>query len=165
MFFKVRNFFKVRCHNSCILNCFAITFLRNKKFSNVLLLLSSITNHYLKHTIRMSNVSMNLGPSNGFTPRFLGFALYVSNTTNKSDGTLCFKDNYFNLSTMPADFSTICTVHGQYVIYYNERLPNVAYPDGYSTYAFNELCEVQVFGKYVHEFSSLELMLIGGLLI
>ena len=105
---------------------------------------------------------MNLGPSSGFTSRFLGFSLYISNTTNKSDGTLCFEDIGFTLSTIPAVFSTICTLHGQYVIYYNERLPNVAYPDGYSTYAYNELCEVEVFGKYVHELSSIELILIGG---
>ena len=105
---------------------------------------------------------MNLGTSSGYTSRFLGFSLYVSNTTNRYDGTLCFKDNNFNLSTIPDVFSTNCTVHGQYVIYYNERLPNVAYPEGYSTYAFNELCEVEVFGKYVHELSSIELMLIGS---
>ena len=77
----------------------------------------------------------------------MGFSLYVSNTTERSEGILCFEDINFNLSTIPAVFNITCSVHGQYVIYYNERLEGVTYPDGYSTNAFNELCEVEVFGK------------------
>nr|XP_022308848.1 platelet endothelial aggregation receptor 1-like isoform X2 [Crassostrea virginica] len=86
------------------------------------------------------------GRNNGFTSRFLGFSLYVSNTTNKSDGTLCFEDTNFNLDTIPAVFNTTCFLHEQYVIYYNERLAWKTYPVGYSEYAFNELCELEVFG-------------------
>lgn len=88
-----------------------------------------------------------VGPRNGFTPRFLGFSLYVSNTTDISKGTLCYKDTGYRLDTIPAVFNTTCPVHGQYVIYHNERLSGVVYPGGYSKYAFNELCEVEVFGK------------------
>ena len=98
--------------------------------------------------VMSSFYSFKLGSSNGFTMRFLGFSLYVSNTTKKSEGSLCFKDTNFTLSTIPAVFNTTCPVHGQYVIYYNERLQGVTYPHGYSQYAFNELCEVEVFGKY-----------------
>ena len=87
-----------------------------------------------------------LGPSNGYTSRFLGFSLYVSNTTDKSNGILCFKDTNFTLNTIPPVFNTTCIVHGQYVIYYNERKAGVTYPYGYSQYAFNELCEVEVLG-------------------
>lgn len=73
--------------------------------------------------------------------------MYVSNTTDRLQGTLCFKDNHFNRTTIPDVFTTTCSVHGQYVIYYNERLSGVIYPTGYSHYAHNELCELEVYGK------------------
>ncbi|XP_052695877.1 uncharacterized protein LOC128174348 [Crassostrea angulata] len=73
----------------------------------------------------------------------LGFSVYVSNTTDRSHGTLCFKDDNFTTNTIPSVFTTNCSVHGQYVIYYNERLPGVVYPDGYVRIA---LCEVEVYG-------------------
>lgn len=91
--------------------------------------------------------SSNLGSSNYLAQSFLGFSVYVSNTTNKLQGTLCFKDTNFNGSTIPAVFNTTCTIHGQYVIYYNERLDNVTYPADYSQYAESDLCEVEVYGK------------------
>ena len=80
--------------------------------------------------------------------------MYVSNTTDKSEGHLCFKDTHFTRSTVPAVFNTTCPVHGQYVIYYNERLPGVSYPDGYSQYAFNDFCEVEVYGMYYKKIES-----------
>ncbi|XP_065935194.1 uncharacterized protein [Magallana gigas] len=78
---------------------------------------------------------------------FLGFSVYVSNTTDRSQGTLCFKDNTFTIKTIPPVFTTNCFVHGQYVIYYNERLPGVVYPDGYKSYVWIDLCEVEVYGE------------------
>ncbi|XP_034318933.2 uncharacterized protein [Magallana gigas] len=83
--------------------------------------------------------------SNGYTSRFLGFSVYVSNTTSISDGTLCFKDDSFNISTIPEVFNTTCNIYGQYVIFYNERLPGVAYPKDYSTFAFADICEFEVY--------------------
>lgn len=91
--------------------------------------------------------SFYTGPHAYLTPFFLGFSLYVSNTTDKSEGVLCFKDTNFTTSTIPAVFTTKCTVHGQYVIYYNERLPRVSYPEDYSKHAKADLCEAEVYGK------------------
>lgn len=90
------------------------------------------------------------GPLNGYTKWFLGFSLYVSNTTDTKDGILCFKDTTFNTSTIPAVFRTTCFERGQYVIYHNERLQGIVYPDDYSRAAYNDLCEVEVFGKQYH---------------
>lgn len=84
---------------------------------------------------------------NNATSSFLGFSLYVSNTTNRLQGTLCFKDDYFNRSTIPAVFNTTCQIQGQYVIYFNERLHGVSYPSDYNEYAENDLCEVEVYGE------------------
>ncbi|XP_062622253.1 uncharacterized protein LOC134283792 [Saccostrea cucullata] len=83
---------------------------------------------------------------NGFATRFLGFYVYVSNTTNKVDGELCFHDTNYSRATIPAVLDIPCLVHGQYVIYYNERPQNSSYSSQYSPDAHNELCEVEVNG-------------------
>ncbi|XP_052695080.1 protein glp-1-like isoform X2 [Crassostrea angulata] len=77
---------------------------------------------------------------------YLGFSVYISDTTDIARGTLCFKDNNFTINTIPPVFTTNCFVHGQYVIYYNERLPEVAYPDAYKDDIAINLCEVEVYG-------------------
>lgn len=80
--------------------------------------------------------------------RFAGFSLYVSNisdVTNIRTGFLCYKDE-LDLPTL--DFSKTCTVHGRYVIYYNERLAEKVYPVNYETgNVITDLCEVTVTGK------------------
>nr|XP_034318705.1 integrin beta-like protein 1 isoform X5 [Crassostrea gigas] len=81
----------------------------------------------------------------GLSNNFIGFSVYVSNTTYRLQGTLCYKDDNFTPYTIPAVFTTTCRVHGQYVIYYNERLPGVTYPRGYSTDVSIGLCEVEVY--------------------
>nr|XP_022296780.1 multiple epidermal growth factor-like domains protein 11 isoform X2 [Crassostrea virginica] len=83
--------------------------------------------------------------SNGFTEVFVGFYVYVSNTTNKDDGQLCFHDNeHFNPSTIPAVLTLNCTLQGRYVIYYNERTDGQ--PDYYFKYVGTHLCEFEVYG-------------------
>lgn len=76
-----------------------------------------------------------------------GFYLYVSNSTSKEDGHLCFHEIQ-TLNGTPSEVQIInCSVHGQYVIYFNERKQDVQYPNFYSKYAYIELCEVEVYGK------------------
>ncbi|XP_065932852.1 uncharacterized protein [Magallana gigas] len=105
------------------------------------------TIHSIHHiTIFFMTSNIPWGRSNNFTKYFLGFSVYVSNTTDRLQGTLCYKDEHFTLDTIPAVFNTTCPVHGQYVIYYNERLPGVTYPNYYSSDLVTGLCEVEVYG-------------------
>lgn len=77
--------------------------------------------------------------------RFAGFSLYVSNTTDRENGKLCYKDG----PQLPLlDFNTNCIVQGRYVIFYNERLDGIKYPFGYEIgNVISELCEVIVTGR------------------
>ena len=111
---------------------------------------ATTTEPFVHHTIELwfFTCCFSLGPTNGFTPRFLGFSVYVSNTTDKSEGTLCYKDENFNVSTIPSVLNITCPIHGQYVIYYNERLSWTSFPNDAYRYAFNELCEFEVYGMY-----------------
>ena len=89
-----------------------------------------------------------LDETNPYTTRFLGFSVYLSNTTNKEEGILCFKDRGYTKATIPNPTNITCINHGQYLIYYNNRTHSPL-PVGYSSYAFSELCEIQVYGKYI----------------
>ncbi|XP_061194968.1 uncharacterized protein LOC133203139 [Saccostrea echinata] len=84
--------------------------------------------------------------NNKYTTRFLGFSVYISNTTDKYDGISCFHDTSYTKFNIPDHVNISCPAHGQYVIYYNERLQGVPYPGDYYPDAFVELCEVEVYG-------------------
>ncbi|XP_078330346.1 uncharacterized protein LOC111112509 [Crassostrea virginica] len=75
---------------------------------------------------------------------YLGFSVYISNTTDKEDGVLCFRDTHYAKATIPHPVNITCPYHGIYVIYYNNRT-HPPYPDYYTSYTDIVLCEVEVY--------------------
>lgn len=89
--------------------------------------------------------------------RFAGFSLYLSNNGDISGSTLCYKDGP---QLPPLDFTTTCTESGRYLIFYNERLDAVIYPEGYEFETdYIELCEVYIQGN---DFRYICIVIIGN---
>lgn len=79
--------------------------------------------------------------------RLAGFSVYVSNTGERTESTLCYKDGP---QLPPLNFTTTCSAKGRYVIFYNERKDSVVYPIWYqSDNMYTELCEVIVQGTFM----------------
>ncbi|XP_065926713.1 uncharacterized protein [Magallana gigas] len=80
----------------------------------------------------------------GYADRSLGFSIYISNTTDKEDGELCFVDTNYTIDTLPNPVNITTQISGRYVIYYNNRT-HPPFPSDYHQFAFSDLCEVQVY--------------------
>ena len=78
---------------------------------------------------------------------FLGFSVYISNTTNKEDGVLCFRDTSYTRALIPNPVNLICPYSGRYVIYFNNKT-HKPFLYGYSYYADADLCELEVYGEF-----------------
>ncbi|XP_061191096.1 multiple epidermal growth factor-like domains protein 10 [Saccostrea echinata] len=105
----------------------------------------------LQRVVSISHINIyyrtdNVPSPGAYYGRFAGFFLYVSNTTVKDDGYLCFHEIQTVVGTPTENQTISCPVHGRYVIYYNERRRGVTYPSYFSKYAYNELCELEVYG-------------------
>lgn len=83
-----------------------------------------------------------------YTAHMAGFFLYVSNTTTKEQGYICFHELQTAVGTPLLDQRINCPIHGRYVIYYNERRMDFDYPSDYSKSAYYELCELEVYGEF-----------------
>lgn len=83
--------------------------------------------------------------------RFAGFSLYVSTADDGLQrSTLCYNDGP---ELPPLNFTTVCIKSGRFVTFYNKRLDEVKYPEGYQLVnVFTELCEVIVEGKFINFF-------------
>lgn len=100
-----------------------------------------------------NNTFFCIEESYGYIQNFLGFSLYISNTTSKEDGILCFRDTIYTVETMPNPLNISCRLNGRFVIYYNNRT-NLTFPPDYSSNANNNLCEVEVYGILMDELLS-----------
>lgn len=78
-----------------------------------------------------------------FVNRMADFSLYISNTTSKNEAHLCYKDQ--TRGNPSVDQRVNCSMYGRFVIYFNERSQNNN-PSYLSQFAYNELCELEVYG-------------------
>ena len=79
--------------------------------------------------------------------RLAGFSIYLSTMGVINDSFVCYKDG----PLLPSlNFTTDCIGSGRFVIFFNERLSEASYPEGYETTSVTtELCEVIVQGTFL----------------
>lgn len=106
-------------------------------------------NAYVHFTNIISNIFIALSPKDQtlFESRFRNFSLYLSNTTIREDGFMCFHENG-EVNGSNLTLTVRCEGTGQFVIFYNSR-ESKSPGDGFSEEAYIELCEVQVIGNYL----------------
>lgn len=85
---------------------------------------------------------------NSYASEFFGFSLFISNTTTKEDGIMCFRDTSYTVETIPNPLNISCRLNGRYIIYYNNRT-NPPFPADYRTNALCELCELEAYGNLI----------------
>ncbi|XP_061190757.1 multiple epidermal growth factor-like domains protein 10 [Saccostrea echinata] len=76
--------------------------------------------------------------------RFAGFYLYIGNDTDREHMHLCYHD--IQNGTNSPNITIECVDRGRYVMFYNVRDPGEHYPEYYSSSAFVEICELEVYG-------------------
>ena len=68
------------------------------------------------------------------------------------DGKLYFNENNNTIDSMIFQLIVNCIVQARYIIYYNSRLSPPLRSADYSKFAYIDLCEVEVYGRYLHGF-------------
>lgn len=109
--------------------------------------------HNLRNALYVFPFCFILDKENRLTKIFLGFSVYISNTTNREDGILCFIDTTYTTATIPNPVTIPCPHYGRYIIYYNNRT-HLPYPEEYSDTTGSFLCEVGVYGNTKKKYRS-----------
>ncbi|XP_060078161.1 cell death abnormality protein 1-like [Ylistrum balloti] len=82
----------------------------------------------------------------GWRNRFAGYEIYLSNTTERNREDRCFQDKSENVNQIQSIVThEECNGTAQYVTIYNTR-NQPKRQNWYSSFAFLELCEVEVYG-------------------
>lgn len=82
-----------------------------------------------------------LGDSPFHRASFRGTSVYVSNTTNILDGTLCYENNSIIIHDMPLNISTTCRLQGKYIMLYSGAMQCAGSPCSFPH------CEALVYGN------------------